>query len=89
MTRKETKYQISEKYMSALELSDVLGVQLRKVLRTDLTPEQREELNATNKFVIALANQQINAHNLILNGEKVLAENGDLDKSVIKTIIHG
>lgn len=70
--------------MSMLEVGDIIGKQMRVVMRDDLTPEEREEANAKSRFVIGLANQFINAANFTLNAEKLLAENGDLDKSLIK-----
>lgn len=78
------KYKKSEQFMSMLEVGDLLGRQIRATMRDDLTAEEREETNAKSRFMIGLANQYINAANFTLNAEKLLAENGDLDKSLIK-----
>ncbi len=75
--------------MSILELQDILGRQVREIMRNDLNPEDREIVNAQSKFLIGFANQMINGANFTLNAEKVLAENGDLDKSVLKSYIYG
>lgn len=82
-------YKKSKEFMCMMELNDILGSRIRGILRTDLTPEEREQMNAQNRLIIALSNQQINAANVILNSEKVLAENNELDKSIIKELITG
>ena len=89
MAKTAKKYEKSENFMSMMELTDVLGSRIREVLRTDLTPEEREIMNAQNRFIIALSNQHINAANVILTGEKYLAENNDIDKTIIKELIQG
>lgn len=84
----KTRYTPSKEFMTILELQDKMGKQVRELLRDDLTPEEREMSNSKSKFLIGFANQMINGANFALNTEKLLAENGDLDKSLLKDFLY-
>lgn len=73
--------------VTQLELQNILGAGLREVLRTDLTPEEREILNEKSRLILQFANNQINNANSLRENEKLLAQSGELDKSVIKAIV--
>ena len=88
MNSTKKRYNPSATFMTILELQDKLGNQVRKVLREDLSTEEREIANEESRMLIGFANQMINAGNLMLNAEKTLAQIHDLDESLIKDIIY-
>ena len=73
--------------MTAVEMWEVLGDRIKISLREDLSPEERQTENEQTKLIINASKQAINAGNLILNAEKLMAQNKDLNVSVLKKVI--
>ena len=73
--------------MTAVEIWEVLGDRIKISLREDLSPEERQTENEQTKLIINASKQAINAGNLILNAEKLMAQNRDLNVSVLKKVI--
>lgn len=75
--------------MTLLKLQDILGERILVSLRDDLTPEERQQENEQSRLVMNTAKQMINNGKLILETEKVLAQNKNLKKSYAYMLIDG
>jgi hypothetical protein len=73
--------------MKLVELQKILGERITICLKTDLTPEERQEENEQSKLIMGLAKQMINNGDLILRTEKLMAQSKTLTESVAYTLI--
>lgn len=73
--------------ISLMECNEIIGERIRTCLRKDLTAEERQQENAQTAFVLGLVKQNINLCDVTLRAEKLMAQNQDLTKSRINTLI--
>ena len=70
-----------------LEVQKTLGERIDVTLNKTLTPEQREVENAQTALVLDMAKQMINAGDLVLRTEKLMAQNNKLTGLVVGEMI--
>jgi hypothetical protein len=75
------------KGMTLVELQEILGNRVRVTLREDMTPEQRQIEHEQSHMIMLLAKQMINNGQLILQTEKLAAQNKNLVSSVAMKLI--
>ena len=73
--------------ISLMELNEILGERIRVTLSKDMTPEERQQENASTAFVLSLAKQNINLCDVTLRAEKLMAQNRDLQESRINRLL--
>ena len=73
--------------MTVMEIEQILGDRIRIALREDRTPEEREEDNQQSYLVTSMAKQFLNGADLVLRGEKLLAQNKALKESRIDRLM--
>lgn len=80
---------LSKKYdgKTILELQKVLGERIDVTLDKEMSSEEREVENAQTALVLGMAKQMINAGDLVLRSEKLMAENRELTGLVIGQMI--
>ena len=76
-----------KKNMTLVELQSILGDRIRITLTEDMTPEQRQTENEQSRLIMGLAKQMINNGQLILQTEKLAAQNRSLVSSVAMRMI--
>lgn len=79
--------EINTKDMTVMEIEQILGDRIRIALREDRTPEEREEDNQQSALVTSMAKQFLNGADLVLRGEKLLAQNKALKESRIDRLM--
>lgn len=93
MTRKSstssTKLTGISDNMTLLELQRVLGSRITLTLREDRTPEERSIDNEESYLIMNLGKQMINNGTLILNIEKLAAQNKSLEELHSYRLING
>ena len=77
------------KNMSLMELQGVLGDRITLTLKEDKTPEERQMDNEESYLIMNVAKQMINNGSLILNIEKLAAQNRNLEELVSLKLING
>lgn len=75
--------------MTLIELQKVLGDRVEVTLKTDLSPEERQQENEQSHIIIGLAKQMINNGDLILRTEKLMAQTKALTHSYAMELIDG
>ena len=75
--------------MTLIELQKVLGDRVEVCLRSDMTPEERQEENEQSALIVGLAKQMINNGDLILRTEKLMAQTKNLKHSYAMDLIAG
>ena len=75
--------------MTMIELQKVLGDRINTTLKTDLTPEERQQENEQSRMINALAKNMINNGNFVLTTEKLLAQTKNLKHSYAMELING
>lgn len=70
-----------------LEIQKILGERIDVALNNELTSEEREVENAQTALVLGMAKQMINAGDLVLRSEKLMAQNKELTGLVIGQMI--
>ena len=75
--------------MTLIELQKVLGDRIEVCLKSDMTPEERQEENEQSALIIGLAKQMINNGDLILRTEKLMAQTKSLKHSYAMDLIAG
>lgn len=75
--------------MTLLELQRVLGSRITLTLREDRTPEERSIDNEESYLIMNLGKQMINNGTLILNIEKLAAQNKSLEELRSYRLING
>jgi hypothetical protein len=75
--------------MTLIELQKVLGDRIEVCLRSDMTPEERQEENEQSALIVGLAKQMINNGDLILRTEKLMAQTKSLKHSYAMDLIAG
>lgn len=78
---------MQNKNMTLVELQGILGDRVRMTLKEELTPEQRQTENEQSRMIMLLAKQMINNGQLILQTEKLAAQNKNLVSSVAMKLI--
>lgn len=80
---------LSKKYdgKTILEVQKVLGDRIDIALCKTMSSEEREIENAQTALVLGMAKQMINAGDLVLRSEKLMAENRELTGLVIGQMI--
>lgn len=73
--------------MSLIELQGILGDRIRVTLNEDLTPEERQIEHEQSHMIMLLAKQMINNGQLIMQTEKLAAQNKALVSSVAMRLI--
>lgn len=73
--------------MTLVELQGILGDRVRMTLRDDMTPEERQIENEQSRMIMLLGKQMINNGQLILQTEKLAAQNKSLVSSVAMKMI--
>ncbi len=76
-----------EDLISLMEANAIMGERIHTTLRTDLTPEQRQEENEQSAMVLGFAKQVINLADVTLRAEKLMAQNKALKDSRINALI--
>lgn len=75
--------------MTLIELQKVLGDRVEVCLRSDMSPEERQEENERSALIVGLAKQMINNGDLILRTEKLMAQTKSLKHSYAMDLIAG
>lgn len=75
--------------MTLIELQKVLGDRVEVCLRSDMSPEERQEENEQSALIVGLAKQMINNGDLILRTEKLMAQTKNLKHSYAMDLIAG
>lgn len=75
--------------MTLIELQKVLGDRIEVCLKSDMTPEERQEENEQSTLIVGLAKQMINNGDLILRTEKLMAQTKSLKHSYAMDLIAG
>lgn len=75
--------------MTLIELQKVLGDRVEVCLRSDMSPEERQEENEQSALIVGLAKQMINNGDLILRTEKLMAQTKSLKHSYAMDLIAG
>lgn len=73
--------------MTLVELQEILGDRVRITLDDSLTPEQRQTENEQSRMIMLLGKQMINNGQLILQTEKLAAQNKNLVSSVAMRLV--
>lgn len=76
-----------EDLISLMELNIIMGERIRTTLKTDLTPEQRQEENEQSALILGFAKQTINLADVTLRAEKLMAQNKALTDSRINALV--
>lgn len=70
-----------------LELQKQLGERIDITLNNEMSPEERELENAQTALFLGMAKQMINAGDLVLRSEKLMAENKEATGLIIGQMI--
>lgn len=70
-----------------MELNRVMWDRIDITLDEDLTPEERQEENEQSRLVLGFSKQVINNAGVIMQGEKLMAQNKSLDASRIDSLL--
>jgi len=73
--------------MTVMEIEQILGARIRLALNEDRTDEQRQEDNEQSYLVLGMAKQFLNGADLVLRGDKLLAQNKALKESRIDRLL--
>lgn len=87
MKKKTNKSKVKYDGKTILEVQKILGERIDITLKKDLTPEERERENAQTALVLMMAKQMINAGDLTLRTEKLMAQNKQLTGLVVGQMI--
>lgn len=77
----------AKKDMTLVELQSILGDRIRVTLDENLTPEQRQTENEQSRMIMLIGKQMINNGQLILQTEKLAAQNKNLVSSVAMRLV--
>lgn len=70
-----------------MELNRVMWDRIDITLDDELTPEERQEENEQSKLILGFAKQVINNAGVVMQGEKLMAQNKSLDASRIDNLL--
>lgn len=87
MGKKANKSKVKYDGKTILEVQKILGERIDITLKKDITPEEREQENAQTALVLMMAKQMINAGDLTLRTEKLMAQNKQLTGLVVGQMI--
>lgn len=77
------------KSMSLIDLQKVLGERIELTLKENKTPEERQMDNEQSYLIMNIGKQMINNGSLILNIEKLAAQNKNLTELASYKLING
>lgn len=77
----------NKKDMTVMEIEQILGARIRLALNEERTDEQRQEDNEQSYLVLGMAKQFLNGADLVLRGDKLLAQNKALKESRIDRLL--
>lgn len=77
----------TKKDMTLVELQSILGDRIRVTLDDTMTPEQRQTENEQSRMIMLIGKQMINNGQLILQTEKLAAQNKSLVSSVAMRLV--
>lgn len=77
----------TKKSMTLVELQSILGDRIRVTLNENLSPEQRQTENEQSRMIMLIGKQMINNGQLILQTEKLAAQNKALVSSVAMRLV--
>lgn len=81
------KNELKNESMTLVELQSILGDRIRITLNDGMTPEQRQIENEQSRMIMLLGKQMINNGQLILQTEKLAAQNKSLVSSVAMKLV--
>lgn len=81
------KNEIKNESMTLVELQSILGDRIRITLNDSMSPEQRQIENEQSRMIMLLGKQMINNGQLILQTEKLAAQNKSLVSSVAMKLV--
>lgn len=81
------KNEVKNESMTLVELQSILGDRIRITLNDDMSPEQRQIENEQSRMIMLLGKQMINNGQLILQTEKLAAQNKSLVSSVAMKLV--
>lgn len=73
--------------MTVMEIEQILGARIRIALDESRTDEERQQDNEQSYLVLGMAKQFLNGADLVLRGDKLLAQNKALKESRIDRIL--
>lgn len=76
-----------EDLMSILEANAVMKKRIEITLKDDLSPEERQEENEQSHLILGFSKQIINAADVVLRAEKLMAQNRALKDSRINALV--
>ena len=75
------------KDMTVMEIEQILGARIRIALDEQRTDEERQQDNEQSYLVLGMAKQFLNGADLVLRGDKLLAQNKALKESRIDRLL--
>ena len=75
------------KDMTVMEIEQILGARIRIALDEKRTDEERQQDNEQSYLVLGMAKQFLNGADLVLRGDKLLAQNKALKESRIDRLL--
>lgn len=72
--------------MTLIELQNVLGSQITKLLSSDMQDDSHRQLIEDSKTIVGLAKQMINNADVILRSKKLLITTNTIDDTISKMI---
>lgn len=78
---------IKDKDMTVMEIEQILGARIRIALDEKRTDEERQQDNEQSYLVLGMAKQFLNGADLVLRGDKLLAQNKALKESRIDRLL--
>lgn len=78
---------IKDKDMAVMEIEQILGARIRIALDEKRTDEERQQDNEQSYLVLGMAKQFLNGADLVLRGDKLLAQNKALKESRIDRLL--
>ena len=73
--------------MTVMEIEQILGKRIRIALDESRTDEERQQDNEQSYLVLGMAKQFLNGADLVLRGDKLLAQNKALKESRIDRLL--
>lgn len=73
--------------MTVMQIEQILGDRIMVALDENRTAEQRQEDNEQSYLVLGMAKQFLNGADIILRGDKLLAQNKALKDSRVNRIL--
>lgn len=78
---------MAKEEMTVMEIEQILGSRIRLALDESRTDEDRQQDNEQSYLVLGMAKQFLNGADLVLRGDKLLAQNKALKESRIDRLL--